>query len=170
MNLEEKIQDDFKLKEFLHSNLAEEMGVDLSNPPEEVVENIKKVSAKAQQVRNIFKARTHITSCWRPDALNSAIPGRPAGKKGAHPEALAIDVVVDGFSVRDVFNGLIKDPTFMEDVDQLIIERGCVHIGLPCASTNYGPARRELRKEEFVDGARKYPSIGVWTPNGITNA
>lgn len=170
VNLKEKIQKNFVLGEFLHSDMAEAHGIDMSNPPDDVLKNIKEVSGpKAQQARDILgDYKLRITSCWRPDALNDIIPGRPK-KKGAHPEGLGIDIVSDRHDIRTVFNMLVKDPVFMTDVDQLIIERGCVHIGMPCSATNYGPARCELRREQWDgnEGTRTYPLIGKWTPNGV---
>lgn len=170
LDLKEKIQKNFALGEFLHSGMAEAHGIDMSNPPEDVLKNIKEVMApKAQQARDILGDYIlHVTSCWRPEALNDLLPGRPP-KKGAHPEALAIDIVSDHHDLRTMFNMLVKDPTFMSDVDQIIIERGCVHVGMPCASTNYGTPRHELRSERWDgnEGIRTYPLLGHWTPNGI---
>jgi hypothetical protein len=161
MNVSEQLTANFKVGEFLVSETAIRMGIDTSNPPPEVEANIRNHAApKAQEARDILgvKCRIH---CWRPDAVNAAIPGRPPGKRGAHPDGLAIDLVAEGMTPAQVFDTLRAHPTYMDNVDQLIIERGCVHIGLPCPAANY-ICRRELRKEEIVRGARRYPMIGTW--------
>lgn len=161
MDLTEKLAPNFKAYEFLRSETADRMGIDTSNPPPEVEANIRNITApKAQQARDILGVRCTI-HCWRPDAVNAAIPGRPPGKRGAHPDGLAIDLVAEGMAPEQVFDKLRQHPTFMLDVDQLIIERGCVHIGLPCPAANMA-CRRELRKEVLVHDVRKYPLIGIW--------
>jgi hypothetical protein len=57
----------------------------------------------------------------------------------------------------------------MQDVDQLIIERGCIHIGLPVFQHHFIP-RHELRLDEDINGRRAYPLFGVWTDNGVVKA
>lgn len=156
MNLDERLQAHFLLREFLKSDKAVELGIDMTNPPQEIIENIRNHAAPtAERVRGMVNVKVRVVNCWRPLALNRAIGSRDTS---AHVEALALDLQAEGMTPEELFDVLRKDPDFMEGVDQLIIERGCVHVGLPCHATAYQP-RHELRTEKFVDGKPTYP---IW--------
>jgi hypothetical protein len=164
MNTGEQLTANFKAGEFLRSETAAKMGIDTSNPPPDVEKNIRERAApKAQEALDILGVKCTI-HCWRPDAVNAAIPGRPPGKRGAHPDGLAIDLVAEGMTPQEVFDKLKAHPDYMRDVDQLIIERGCVHTGLACPASGW-MYRRELRTETMDgQGMRHYPLLGIWQP------
>ena len=158
IDLQEQLTPDFKMLEFLESDAAKRLGIDMHNPPAEIVTNIRKTALKVQEARDIWGIPVVIHNCWRPLELNRALGSRDTS---AHVEALAADLALLSMANQQAFDKLSAHPTFMLDVDQLIIERGCVHMGLPCKASGYQP-RRELRSEAWIDGARHYPLIRIW--------
>jgi zinc D-Ala-D-Ala carboxypeptidase len=134
-------------------------------PPESLAGNGIKIAEKLEQARSIWGVPVLVTYAYRGDALNNACGG---SSTSVHREFLAADTVPLGLDLDHAFDQLVADRAFMSDVDQLIIERGCIHIGLPGERQNYHP-RHELRKDAMVDGVRRYPLIGIWTPEGVRN-
>lgn len=151
----------FKLSEFLQSETARAHGIDLSNPPDEILSNLTRVAAKLEQARKIWgDVAVDVHNGWRPLELNRLIGSRDSS---AHVQGLAGDVVPEDLDLRAAFNKLLLDGTFMQDVDQAIIERGCIHIGLLVPGRHDAP-RREVRIEAWVNGERKYPLLCIWQP------
>lgn len=148
----------FKITEFLQSNKAKELGIDLSNPPQLIRDNIEKIMMpKCNEAHEILNTPIVINSGWRPLALNTAIKG---SKTSAHIYALGADMAPRGMSIEEAFKKLSEHPSFMRNVDQLIIERGCIHLGMRSGSV----PRRELRREVIANGKFSYPLIRVWEP------
>ena len=137
-------------------------GID-NTPPAMYAGNAVKVAAKLEQARAIWGVAVNISYGYRCPALNNAVGSQPTS---AHCLFLAADAIPVGLDLHAAWEMLIEDPTFMEDVDQLIIERGCVHIGLAIPAHNNVP-RHELRLDVDVDGVRTYPLYGHWTPQGV---
>jgi Peptidase M15 len=159
MDLNEHISEHFIWFDYLHSDTAANMGVDLTQPTEDILANIQQVNAKEEEAREILNAPISNSCCWRPMIVNRALK---SSDSSAHVSALAVDMLVHGMDVSAVFDTLAAHPTFMEGVDQLIIERACVHMGLPCKASNFEP-RRELRRETISeDGSRHYPLERIW--------
>ena len=159
MNLSDPISEHFIWFDYLHSDTAAKLGVDLSNPPDDIVENIKQVNAKEEEARAILGVPLSNSCCWRPLIVNQALK---SSDTSAHVLALGVDMLPHGLAVEDAFNKLADHPTFMATVDQLIIERGCVHMGLAVPAHNTIP-RCELRGEAYdPDGTRHYPLLRVW--------
>lgn len=135
--------------------------------------NLVRVAQKLEEARSILGAaagkeiRLRVTYGFRCPEENRACGS--TSKTSAHLEALAADVVPVGMSLRDAFDILSEHPTFMSEVDQLIIERGCLHIGLPVSAHQF-VARHELRLDLDIGGVRKYPLFGHWTPQGVIRA
>lgn len=148
----------FQLEEFLKSETAKANNIDISNPPELIVRNLGMVAAKCEHARSVLNCGIRINSGWRPVELNRLLGSKDTS---AHVEGLAADLVPLKVSIDVAFDLLLDDPYFMANVDQIIIERGCIHIGLPCKASGYS-ARREVRKETNINGERKYPLIRVW--------
>ena len=150
---------------------GEHTGID-NTPPEKLNPNGVKVAAKLEQARAIWskkmgrECRVFVPSSFRCLALNTAVGG---SKTSAHMEWLAADAVPEGMELRAAFDALVEDPEFMVDVDQLIIERGCVHFGFATALHEFIP-RHELRLDQDVHGVRTYPLYGHWTPEGVIHA
>jgi hypothetical protein len=159
MKLTDKISEHFIWLDYLRSDTAAKLGVDLSNPPEDIIENIKKVNAKEEEARAILGAISN-SCCWRPLEVNRYLK---SSDTSAHVLALGVDMIPHDHEVSDAFKLLYQDPNFMKDVDQLIIERGCLHMGLALPSHEF-IARRELRTESYVQGVRHYPLLRIWKP------
>lgn len=162
IDTDERLSPHLKLGEFFKSNKAKELGIDLLNPPEHVLKNIREmVAPKVEEaVAIVGSDKVFVSNGWRPLDLNRAIGSKDTS---AHILGLAADVYFSGVSLKDAFEKLCLHPTFMLNVDQLIIERGCIHIGMPIPRFNYVP-RRELRKESIINGALAYPLLTVWIP------
>lgn len=159
MNLSEPISEHFIWFDYLHSDTAAKLGVDLSQPPPDVIENIRRVNAKEEEARAILGGPVSNSCGWRPLEVNRFLK---SSDTSAHVLALAVDMLPHGLTVEEAFERLAAHPTFMATVDQLILERGCVHMGLAIPSRNNVP-RMELRGERREDdGSRSYPLIRVW--------
>lgn len=152
----------FTLEELTQSH----HGIDNSCPVE-LAGNLLKVAMKAEEAREILSAaagrecRLRATYGYRCPAENKACGS--TSTTSAHLEALAIDCVPDPdlFTLRQAWDVLRKHRTFMKGIDQMIIERGCLHFGLPTRRLNY-VARNDLRLDKDVDGKRAYPLWGIW--------
>lgn len=155
------ITNNFKLVEFLQSDTADRLGIDLLHPPQEILNNIKKSAIKAQEARTILGVPITISNCWRPLELNRAIGSKDSS---AHVQGLGVDMIPHGMTIADAFDKLRKHHTFMVDIDQMIIERGCIHIGLLVPGRHPEP-RRELRTEVLTYGERHYPLLAIWPQN-----
>lgn len=128
-----------------------------------VVENLRKIAAKFEQARAIWGVPVAISYGYRCEKLNQAVGG---SSSSAHLLGLAADAIPQGLEFRPAWDMLVAHPTFCEDIDQLIIERGCIHIGL--ALPRYGDVpRHQLRLDATIGGKRIYPLYGIWTPDGV---
>lgn len=136
-----------------------------NEPPHELAGNALKLAEKLEQAMKIIGV-FDVNYAFRSLALNAACKGSDTS---VHLEFLAADILPRGMSIEDAFNMLVRDRVFMSDVDQIIIERGCIHIGLPGKRQNYHP-RREMRKEAWINGERHYTLTGIWKPLGVVNA
>jgi zinc D-Ala-D-Ala carboxypeptidase len=134
-----------------------------NTPSEDVVAKLRRVADKCEQARAIWATPVNVSYGYRCPALNEAVGG---SETSAHMLGLAADLIPDGIGLRAAWDALVADPSFMVDVDQLIIERGCVHFGLAVPLHNNIP-RHELRLDATVDGVRGYPLYGHWTPQGV---
>lgn len=139
-----------------------------NTPPQDLAANILRTAEKVEQAYTILSAAVgweilpHLSYGYRCPALNKACGS--VSKTSAHLEGSAGDMLVPaGIGPRRFWDILRKHATFMEDVDQLIIERGCVHLGLPVAAHDH-VARRELRTEERGPGGLRYPLFATWKP------
>ena len=134
--------------------------------PQDLAGNLSKTAEKAEEARKILsdhagkECRLRGTYGYRCKAENKACGGSDTS---AHCEALAIDCVPDPdlYTLREAWDVLRAHATWMQDIDQLIIERGCLHFGLPTARHNHVP-RHELRMDKDVNGVRRYPLFGIW--------
>ena len=106
------VTENFMWKEFL-VNQTEKPALD-------VLINIQKVALILEQYRKTYfkNNQVTITSGWRSDKYNSAIPG--SAKKSLHIKGLAVDFVVKDFSPQEVqemldpihFGGMEFAPTW----------------------------------------------------------
>lgn len=147
--------------------------------PTALEDNLRRVAWKLEQMRGILSAAAG-KECWvkatygyRCEAENKACGSM--AKPSAHEYALAADAVPkpECFSLREAWDVLRQSDEFMggdEPVDQLIIERGCIHVGL-ALPWHDNKARGELRLDVDLPDRRNpghsirtYPLFGVWTP------
>lgn len=147
-------------------------GID-NAPPLAYAKNLVLTAEKVEQAfailsRVLGKTVTpSISYGYRGPALNAAVGGEPTS---AHALGLAADLIIPAeLGIKRAFEALRDDPVYMVDVDQLINERGCVHVGLPIPRHDYVP-RHELRGDATVNGRRTYPLLGIWTPTGVRRA
>lgn len=128
--------------------------------------NLMRVAEKLEQARAIWGVPVDVSYGFRCKALNDALPGAATS---AHLLGLAADAIPQGLDLRKAWDMLVAAPGFMVDVDQLIIERGCVHLGLAVPLHGNVP-RHELRLDADANGVRTYPLYGHWTPTGVERA
>ena len=149
----------FPLEELIHSDTAEAHGLD-NTPPTDLLPALVEVSWKAEEARSIIGCALQVDSGYRSPEVN-AIVAKGSSSTGAHPKGRAVDLFPLGVNVNDAYQMLAEHPTFMKDVDQLIKERGCIHLGLLIPGAHPAP-RRELRHDEWINGVRHYPLDSVW--------
>jgi len=164
LKLDLQVSEHYQLRDFCKSSTALSLNIDLSDPPNEVIENIKRVAIKVEEASKILECKININSGWRPERLNTAIGG---SKTSAHIMGLAVDMfparVKNADDLHNCFYLLANHPSWMADIDQLIQERGCVHLGLASGKL----PRRELRGEVYTaEGKRTYPLVRIWEFNG----
>lgn len=140
-------------------------GVD-NTVPMELAGNLLRVAQKCEQARLILGVPIRISYGYRSPDLNKAVGGSPTS---AHQLALAADMIPVGLDLRAAWDKLSTISAFMSDTDQLIIERGCVHVGLAVPTHNNIP-RHELRLDAGPADARTYPLYGWWTAGGVKRA
>lgn len=150
----------FPREEMIHSETANRHGI--HNLPDNAQEaELIVTSWKAEAAREILGVRLRVNSGFRCKELDMIF--RPSKTStGAHSWGGAVDLLpLGGMSLKTAFNLLTTHPTFMTDVDQLILEGGCIHIGRARPGQE---ARHELRGDATVDGIRRYPLIAIWEP------
>lgn len=112
------------------------------------LDRAKRVAMKLEQAREILGVELRTSYGYRCEALNKACGGSPTSD---HMNMLAADFNPLGLSRVDAFRKLWSDPHFMEGVDQLIFERGCLHVGLGARIRHQG--RGDMPH---------YPLLAVW--------
>jgi hypothetical protein len=155
---EMKISDHITYKEAIHSDTADELGID-NNPPDEILEVMKITAEKVfEPLRRFWKCLIAITSFFRCAELNAALEKDKtirASKNSQHMSGEAMDInanVYGNISNRQVFE-YIRDHCIF---DQLIWEYGddgnpeWVH----ASYRNIAPRMMVLR--HFKVGSRTY--------------
>lgn len=130
-------------------------------PPACLMENGKSLAAVLENVRAALDDRpVRVTYGYRSPALNRACGG---SQTSAHVDFCAADLVpMGGWTLGGAFQQLIRCPEVMRDVDQIILESGCIHVGIRLARHG-NVSRHEIRNESWADGKRCYPLIGIWS-------
>ena len=136
------LTENFDLKEFLFSQTAARIGIDMS-PPQSVIDNLKHLCVTVlQPLRSELGESVRISSGYRPPELNTIING---SKTSAHRFGRAADFNIDGLSPYEVCE-LIIDMDLV--YDQCILEfppGGWVHIGIS-----------EIPRSEVLTAVREY--------------
>lgn len=157
----------FSRQELEHSDTAQAHGLD-NTCPDELLENLAGTSQLAEQIRTALGCPLVVTSGYRSQALNDLV-AKGASSTGVHPLGLAVDLVPcsKDLDVPGAFAALQAQPEIMRQIDQLIIERGCLHVGRP--RPGQAP-RHELRADKTIDGVRHYPMVGIWREGQVLHA
>ena len=117
----------FSLEEVTHSDTAKRLGID-NDVPLGLMDNVKRMCEKLEEVRSLFGKPIKITSFYRCPELNKKVGG---SKTSAHMNGLACDFTVKGLAVEDAFSNIKSSKiTF----DQLILESSktstWIHLGV----------------------------------------
>lgn len=137
-----------------------------NDPPQALAGNILRTAEMVEAARAIWGVPVRISYGYRGPALNRSVG---SSDRSAHLLGLAADLTPQGLDLRAAFDALVAHPTYMAGVDQLILERGCVHVGLPIPAHDNIP-RHELRLDAGPADHRTYPLYGIWTPEGVRRA
>ena len=115
----------FTLAEMIYSETALRRGID-NTPPDTIVENLKRLCERLEEVRNILAGPMIISSGYRCIELNRAIG---SSDTSAHVKGLACDFTCPSAGTpKDICNRIIASGI---KYDQVIHEYGSwVHFGL----------------------------------------
>ncbi len=111
-----KISKYFDLEELVASETAARNGID-NYPPPGPYENLKMLTAAADQIREMLGFPIHVNSAYRCPQLNSLVGSRPTS---AHVDGLAMDFTCSGFGPPEEVCRAILASTI--PFDQLIFE------------------------------------------------
>lgn len=114
----------FKLSEFTRSDNAKRLGIDNSPTPEHL-ENLKRLAAAAEVLRELFGVAITPSSGYRSPKLNAATPG--SSPTSDHSQGLAFDFLPRGCTVAQA---VAKIRASGIKFDQLIDEPTWVHFGI----------------------------------------
>ncbi len=133
MNLDDKVGRYLTLRECIKSETAIRKGID-NTPTEEHLINMHRLCNEVyDKLCDKMGSKLPFTSFYRSAKLNKAIGGSPSS---AHSKGLAIDLDVDGSSLKITNADLFNATKHLLNYDQLIWEFGddkqpaWVHIGL----------------------------------------
>ena len=114
-----KISQHLTLAELIRSESAKRLGIS-NMPTQEHIENLKQLAENIfEPIREHFKHPIYISSGYRSQALNAAIPGSSVNSQ--HSRGMAIDIDMDG---TDIKNSAIFEYAKTLPFDQLIWEFG----------------------------------------------
>ena len=85
---------------------------------------LQECALRAEDIRTLFKAPVTIKSGFRCKLLNDAVGSQDLSQ---HLTGHAFDFTVDGITLQETLDGITASPI---PFHQLLIERGCVHLGL----------------------------------------
>jgi len=123
--IDERLQQSFRLSEFLRSDTAVRRGLDNVPKPTEMA-NIRHVLAPGmQRVRNCLGVPVHITSGYRSPEVNRAVGG---SGNSQHSQGLAADFVAPEFGLPRAVARYLMERSAEIRYDQLIWEGAWVHI------------------------------------------
>ena len=157
----------FTLEELSSFNFAAAHGLKVPDSiPEDMINELQKTANLLQDIRDAAcvyfgrDIRLRVTNAWRWKVLNDMVG---SNDKSAHLWGGGADLVPYDISLEDLFEVARRDLSLMKKIDQLIHERGCIHVGR--AKEGKEP-RHELRGEAWVPNEtgkliRRYPLIEV---------
>ena len=142
----------FSLAQLVHSETAEERGID-NSPPAGILENLRRLAAGLEEVQRLLGAPLEISSGYRCKALNEAVGGSATSQ---HVDGLAADFTCPDFGPPlDVARAIRQSGI---DFDQCILEFGrWVHV-----SFSSSPRGRVLTIYDAKEGYL----AGLWDRDG----
>lgn len=155
MDVDQKLSENFTLREFLRSEYASRHGLPII-PSAEEVENLRRLCVDVLQPMRDQYGRMRVTSGLRPPWLNQAIGG---SKTSGHMYGCAADVE---FIDRDnlfVFNDIKQIHRHSTLADQIILEYppdGWIHFGIARVGA---PARKQFLIAKRVEGKTVYEPV-----------
>ena len=150
-----KLSKNFKLNEFLVSEVACRTGIDMT-PPEEVIENLRTLCGDfLEPLRKELDSPIIITSGFRPLELNVAIGGSTTS---SHMTGEAVDFGSIGYKPLEVCR-VIRDMNL--DYDQIIHEfGGWAHWGIGSKRRNQElTAYRDEGKVKYATGLHRIKDL-----------
>ena len=111
-----KLSPHFTLEELTHSNISSRKGWD-NSPSPEVLENLKFLAEKLEDVRGILRSPMLISSGYRSGALNNYLGSK---RTSAHTVGLAVDFISPSFGTPKEIVQAIVDSDI--EYDQVILE------------------------------------------------
>ncbi|MCL5030811.1 MAG: D-Ala-D-Ala carboxypeptidase family metallohydrolase [Bacteroidetes bacterium] len=147
-SLDIKLTNNFYLKEFVISQVAERHGY-MNEPNGKQIENLRLLCVNVlQPLRKIIKVSIFINSGFRSFDVNAAVGGR---FNSQHLEGKAADFIVTSMNLIDVFNIVLQKLSF----DQLIYEFGkWIHV-----SWNSELNRKDVMISKKVYGKTVYEKV-----------
>jgi len=110
----------FTLEELTHSEIAVRLGID-NTPTVEVIDNLKFLSGRLEDVRSILRCPMLISSGFRCNVLNDHLGSK---RSSQHITGNAVDFIAPNFgNPRSVVEEIIKH-TSKINYDQVILEFG----------------------------------------------
>jgi zinc D-Ala-D-Ala carboxypeptidase len=141
-----KLSPHFSLEELIHSDTATRLDID-NTPSEEVMDNLKFLAEKLEDVRALLHNPMLISSGYRSYALNDHLGSK---RTSAHTRGLAVDFISPSFGTpEEIVEAIVNSDI---EYDQVILEFGrWVHL----AFTPDEPRKQAL----IIDkkGTRFYP-------------
>lgn len=132
----------------------------LSNePPPELEPELIATSWLAEDARAILDVPCAVGRAYSSWDVHGAVykaKGLPVNKASVHPLGLGVDLIPQGMEIRAAIKKLRANADFMTKVDQMIEERGCLHLGRPRPGT---AARHQVKVEIIKDGVASYPLL-----------
>ena len=111
-----RLSQHFTLEELTHSNIASRKGWD-NSPSPEVLENLKFLAEKLEDVRGILRSPMLISSGYRSGALNNYLGSK---RTSAHTVGLAVDFISPSFGTpKEIVQAIVKSNI---EYDQVILE------------------------------------------------
>lgn len=111
-----RLSQHFTLEELTHSNIASRKGWD-NSPSPEVLENLKFLAEKLEDVRGILRSPMLISSGYRSGALNNYLGSK---RTSAHTVGLAVDFISPSFGTpKEIVQEIVKSNI---EYDQVILE------------------------------------------------
>jgi len=113
-----KLSPHFSLEEFTASQICERKGWD-NTPSPEVLNNLKFLAEKLEDVRNILRSPMLISSGYRSGALNNYLGSK---RTSSHTVGLAVDFISPSFgSPKEIVEKIVNSDI---EYDQVILEFG----------------------------------------------